>query len=143
MNFPFRVHGKYSIRVDEQIILSDVTGPWNRELVEEWGKQVYPFAKELAAKGPNAGIAIMHESMLCPPDALASLRLLVQYSATKLQCVAQVIVAPPGIAGRDLLEATFARVYEGLVAHRMFESLDEALVWTRQRVAEAAERSGT
>jgi hypothetical protein len=138
MNTPFRAHGKFTIRVDGQIIVSDVTGPWNKELVEAWGLQVYPTAKELAANGPNAGIAIVHESMLCPPDALASLKLLVQYSATKLKCVSHCIVANRDTAGRDLLEATFARIYEGVVAYQLFDNFDDALAWSRKQVENAS-----
>lgn len=134
MNPTFRPHGEFTIRVDGQIIISDVTGPWNKELVETWGRQVYPTAKQLAAVGPNAGIAIVHESMLCPPDALASLKLLVQYSATKLNCVSHCIVASRDTAGRDLLESTFARIYEGIVAYQLFDNFDDALAWTRKQV---------
>ncbi len=138
MNTSYRAHGKFTIRVDGQIIVSDVTGPWNKELVEAWGLQVYPAAKALAAIGPNAGIAIVHESMLCPPDALASLKLLVQYSATKLNCVGHCIVANRNTAGRDLLEATFARIYEGIVPYRLFDNFDEAWAWSQQQVANAS-----
>ncbi len=138
MNTTYRAHGKFTIRVDGQIIVSDVTGPWNKELVEEWGKQVYPTAKALAAIGPNAGIAIVHESMLCPPEALASLKLLVQYSATKLNCVSHCIVANRSTAGRDLLEATFARIYEGIVAYQLFDNFDDAMAWSQAQLAKAA-----
>ncbi len=137
MNTTFRAHGKFTFRVDGQVIVSDVTGPWNKELVEAWGQEVYPTAKGLAAIGPNAGIAIVHESMLCPPDALASLKLLVQYSATKLNCVSHCIVATRDTAGRDLLQATFARIYEGIVAYQLFDNLDEAMAWSQAQLAKA------
>jgi hypothetical protein len=137
MNSTYRAHGKFTIRVDGQIIVSEVTGPWNKELVEAWGVQVYPTAKELAANGPNAGIAIVHESMLCPPEALASLKLLVQYSATKLNCVSHCIVADRNTEGRDLLQATFARIYEGIVAYQLFDNFDDALAWSQAQVAKA------
>lgn len=138
MNTTYRAHGTFTIRVDGPIIISDVVGPWNKELVEAWGLQVYPIAKELAVAGPNAGIAIVHESMMCPPDALASLKLLVQYSATKMNCVSHVIVASRGTAGRDLLEATFARVYEGIIPYRLFDNFDDALAWTKEQIANAS-----
>ncbi len=138
MSTTYPMHGKFTIRVDGQIIVSDVTGPWNKELVEAWGVQVYPTAKALAANGPNAGIAIVHESMLCPPDALASLKLLVQYSVTKLNCVGHCIVASRDIAGRDLLQATYARIYEGIVAYQLFDNFDDAMAWSRKQLAKAS-----
>lgn len=111
-------------------MLSDITGPWNKELVQYWGQRCYPAAKALSEQGPYIGIAIIHESMLCPPDALEALAHIVRLSATKLRCIAHVIVADAKVDGRDFLEPAFARIYEGVVAHRIFYSLDDARDWS-------------
>lgn len=126
----FRPHGKFTTRVDGRLIVSEVTGPWNKELVEYWGTCCLPAARELAASGPWVGIAVIRESMLCPPDALAVLRGIVAHSATRLHCAAHVIVAGADVDGRDFLEPIFARVYEGLVEHAIFYTFDEARAWS-------------
>jgi hypothetical protein len=140
MTSSYRAHGSFSIRVEGRIIVSDVTGPWNKELVEDWALAAFPLAKEMMQHGPHAGVAIMHESMLCPPEAMASLKLAVQYSVKKLNCVAHIIVAGPTIAGRTLLESTFARIYEGICPHRLFDNVEQAMAWGEKLVAEAAAR---
>jgi hypothetical protein len=130
MNNAFRPHGKFSTRVEGRLMISDVTGPWNKELVQYWGQRCYPEAKALSEHGPYVGIAIIHESMLCPPDALEALGQIVRFSATRLHCIAHVIVADAAVDGRDFLEPAFARIYEGVVAHEIFYTLDEARAWS-------------
>lgn len=130
MSSAFRPHGKFATRVDGRLIISEVTGPWNKELVQYWGRRCLPEATLVAAGGPWVGIAIIHESMLCPPDALAVLRRIAAHSASALQCAAHVIVAGPEVDGRDFLEPIFARVYEGLVEHAIFYTFDEARAWS-------------
>lgn len=136
MNTAFRPHGKFSIAVDGQLMITEVTGPWNKELVEYWAHQCYPQAKALSAAGPYAGIAVISESMLCPPDAMETLREIVLFSATRLRCIAHVIVADPSVDGRGFLDSTFARIYDGVVDHRVFDTLEEARAWSLARLAQ-------
>jgi len=130
MNSSFRPHGAFHTRVEGRLIISEVTGPWNKELVQYWGQRCLPEATLLAESGPWVGIAVIGESMLCPPDALAMLRRIVAHSASHLQCIAHVIVAGPEVDGRDFLEPIFARVYEGLVEHAIFYTFEEARAWS-------------
>ena len=130
MNAAFRPHGRFSTHVEGRLMVSEITGPWNKELVEYWGLRCYPDAKLLSDSGPYVGIALIRESMLCPPDALESLRKIVRYSATKLHCIAHVIVADASVDGRDFLEPVFARIYEGVVEHAIFYGMDEARAWS-------------
>lgn len=130
MNSAFRPHGKFSTHVEGRLMVSDITGPWNKELVEYWGLYCYPAAKALSDSGPFVGIAIIRNSMLCPPDALAALGRVVRHSATKLHCIAHVIVADAGVDGRDFLEPVFARIYEGVVEHAIFYKIEEARAWS-------------
>ena len=130
MNAQYRPHGTFSTYVEGQLMFSEITGPWNKELVEYWGQYCYPQAKALSDVGPYVGIAIIHGSMLCPVDALESLRRVVRYSATKLRCIAHVIVADASVDGRDFIEPVFARVYEGLVQHAIFYNVEDARAWS-------------
>ena len=111
-------------------MVSEVTGPWNKELVQDWGQSCYPEAKRLSQAGPYVGIALIRESMLCPPDAIQALRHIVHLSAARLRCIAHVIVADPSVDGRDFLEPVFARVYEGLIEHAIFYDMDAARAWS-------------
>lgn len=130
MNSAYRPHGRFATHVEGRLMVSEVTGPWNKELVEYWGQQCYPAAKALGEGGPYVGIAVIHNSMLCPADALEALARVVRYSATRLHCIAHVIVADASVDGRDFLEPVFARVYEGVVAHAIFYTVEEARAWS-------------
>lgn len=130
MNSAFRPHGRFATHIEGRLMVSEVTGPWNKELVEYWGQQCYPAAKALSDQGPYVGIAVIHNSMLCPADALEALAKVVRYSATRLHCIAHVIVADASVDGRNFLEPVFARIYEGVVAHAIFYTIEEARAWS-------------
>lgn len=132
----FRAHGHFTTRVEGQIIISDVTGPWNKELVEEWAYGSQPVAKRVSARGPHVGIAVISGSMLCTPEALAVLRQAARHAATTLRCVGHVIVADQSVEGRDFVEPTFMRAYEGVMPLAIFYTLDEARAWALARLAE-------
>ena len=125
----FAPHGQFDAYVDGRIVISEVTGPWNKELIDEWALAVYPLAKTVSADGPHAGIAIIHGSLLCPPDALEELRKAVLYSAQHLDNVGHAIVADASVEGRNLLARTFAELYTGVVPYRMFDALLPAKEW--------------
>ena len=122
----FPAHGDFLTRVDGRLIISDVTGPWNKELVEEWACAAHPVAKGV---GPHVGIAIIHGSMLCTPDALLVLRRSAEYAARGLECVAHAIVAAREVEGRDFVESSFIKAYEGVLPLAIFYTLDEARQW--------------
>ncbi|HYD79675.1 MAG TPA: hypothetical protein VEC06_07695 [Paucimonas sp.] len=125
----FRPHGEFHIYIDGQILVTEVTGPWNKELVDRWARECYPPAKQLGALQPYAGIVIVRGSMICPPDAMEALARVVRYSKEKLNCLAHIVVADRTVEGRDLIEAAYARIYEGVVAYNFFYEYAEAKTW--------------
>ncbi len=132
----FQQHGEFSIHVEGRIIVSDVLGPWNRELVDNWSRQGYPLVKALAASGPYVGINIIRGSMLCTPDAFDAMRAVVEYATAKLRCVGNMIVADANVEGRELLLGTYARLYEGLVPNQFFHDIDGARACALSMLAE-------
>ena len=122
----FRSHGEFLTRVDGRLLISDVTGPWNKELVEEWASASGPVARGV---GPHVGIAIIHGSMLCTPEALEVLRNCAAYAARSLECVAHGIVAAKDVEGRDFVESSFFRAYEGVLPLAIFYTIEEARQW--------------
>ncbi len=114
-------------------MIADVTGPWNKELVEQWALASNPVARKL---GPHVGIAVIHGSMLCTPDALLVLRRAAQHAAGALACMAHVIVAGKEVEGRDFVESSFIRAYEGVLPLAIFYDLDAARVWSLEMLAQ-------
>lgn len=129
----FRPHGKFLSRVEGRLIVTEITGPWNKELVEHWAMESHPLAKSL---GAHVGIAVIHGSMLCTPDALMVLRRAAEHAAVALDCVAHVIVADKTVEGRDFIEPSFIRTYEGVLPLAIFYTLDDARAWSLARLAE-------
>jgi hypothetical protein len=126
MNPVFRSHGRFRSTVEGQILVTYVTGPWNRELIKEWMREMGPVALEVSTKGPYVGIAVIDESMLCPPDAMELLGQSVKYASEKLRCLANLVVAAPGVEGRRFVEPNYVRIYEGVTQYGFFDTLEEA-----------------
>ncbi len=114
-------------------MISEITGPWNKELVEQWAIGSNPVAREL---GPHVGIAVIHASMLCTPDALHVLRRAAEYAASALACVAHVIVAGKEVEGRDFVESSFIRTYAGVLPLAIFYDLEAARAWSLETLAQ-------
>ena len=126
MNPLFRSHGRFISSVEGQVLITYVTGPWNRELVKEWMREMGPVAMEVSAHGPYVGIAVIEQSMLCPPDAMELLGQAVRFASENLRCLANLVVAAPGVEGRHLVERHYVRIYEGVTQYGFFDTLDEA-----------------
>ncbi|WP_426107875.1 hypothetical protein [Massilia sp. TSP1-1-2] len=122
----FRPHGTFLTRVDGRLIISDVTGPWNKELVQAWALAVQPVAMGV---GPHVGVAVIHGSMLSTPEALLVQRRCAEHAARTLGCVAHAIVADKTVEGRDFVESSFFKAYEGVLPLAVFYTLDEARSW--------------
>ncbi len=136
MSTTFQPHGEFTAHLDGRIIMSEVVGPWNREAILNWAAQAHALLKTLPGGGPYVGLAVVHESLLCPPDALAAMRDAVSYSTAKLQCVGNGIIADAGVEGRSLLQGTYAKIYAGTAPHRFFLELDSARLWALQLLAQ-------
>ncbi len=132
----FVPHGRFVAYVDDRLVISEVTGPWNRELIDAWAQALHPLAKAACADGPHVGIAVIHGSLLCPPDALEGLRKVVAYSVRHLDNIGHAIVADSGVEGRGLLAQTFAKIYDGLVPYRLFDDLPAAKQWGQDLLRE-------
>ena len=131
----FLAHGDFTAQVEGRLIISEVNGPWNLELVVSWCDALYPVARALSAGGPHVGIAVIHHSLMCPPDAFAYLRRAITYSARHLGCIGNCIVHAPEVDGASLMEAMYMPVYQNLTPHLFCDSLDQARSWGLQLLA--------
>lgn len=131
----FTPHGEFKAYVDGRIIVSEVTGPWNRELVLTWANEMFVYGKQLSASGPYVGIAVIRESMLCPPDALDALRNAISYGTKKLGCVGNILVAAADVEGRKLLLPSYEKLYDDATPHRIYYDFDKARAWALELLA--------
>lgn len=131
----FRAHGEFSTRVEGRLVISEVTGPWNIELVRACMAELHAKALPLAATGPHVGVGIVHGSILCPPDAFALLASAIGYAARRLNCIGNCIVAGPEVEGRALMQAQYAHIYAGLTPYCRFDELGSARLWALELLA--------
>ena len=119
----FRPHGQFTIRTEGRIVITDITGPWNRELIYAWGLEMNPIVRAI---GPHVGIAVMHGSMICTHDAMAYLAKVVRFSVEKRQSLGHILVAGRDVEGRGLIDDLYIRMYEGVVEYGLYDSLEPA-----------------
>ncbi|MBC3875476.1 hypothetical protein [Undibacterium flavidum] len=125
MNAIFRPHGRFKIWIEGQFLLTEVTGPWNRELIEYWAAQALELAQEFTTARPYIAITTVYESILCPGDAIDRIAKAIEYSHTQLPCLGNLIVAADNVEGRDLVLSTYRRI--GL--HHFFPDFASAKIW--------------
>ncbi|MFZ6648289.1 hypothetical protein ACO0LO_21385 [Undibacterium sp. TJN25] len=138
MSEVFTPHGRFSLHIDDRVIVSEVTGPWNLELVKDWAREVNPYAEQMQNGGPWGGIAIIHESMLCTPEAMTAIGAASSYAVAHYGCIAQLVVAARDVAGRGVVESAFHRLYEDVCACEFFDDYAAAKVWLDQLILEKA-----
>ncbi|MFZ6675064.1 hypothetical protein [Undibacterium sp. Xuan67W] len=128
-----RSHGSFKIYVDGQILVSEVTGPWNTELVTQWVEAMMPTIEELSAKGSWGTIAIVKNSLLCPKEALELLTDRARIAVDKRQFVGSVYVASPEVEGRNFIEPIYEKFYQGICPIKFFDDYDVARNWIQQQ----------
>jgi hypothetical protein len=132
----FRPHGEYKLRLEGRVLISELAGPWNIELVDTWMKAAHPMVKQLAATGPHVHMTIVTGSLLCPPDALDRLAAVIVYTTAKMQCIGNPVVAAANVEGRALFEPMYARIYDGSPPRGLFLDYASAKAWSLELLAE-------
>jgi hypothetical protein len=135
MNPKFRVHGAFNIHLEGALLVSEVTGPWNMELIEAWGTEALRLLGTRPAPDPLVAITTVHESILCTAEALQALRNMAIYAARHMQCLGVAMIAAPGIEGRALLGPTYRRIYEGVSPFDIFTDFDSGQAWALELLA--------
>jgi hypothetical protein len=129
MALKFQAHGQFRTWVEGRVIFSDVVGPWNRELVEQCLLELDAHARILAATGPHVGVAVVHESILCPPDAFEALGRAVAYTGAHLNCLGNAVVCAPGVEGRQLVMPMYRAMYSGHMEFLLADDVESARRW--------------
>lgn len=130
MTKPFPPHGKYKIYCDDQLLVSEVVGPWNIEFIRDWSMASIPLCEELKEKGPWIAVAIISGSMLATPEAMDALRKVIQNSVQYYGCIAHVLVAGADVAGRGIVEWAFKKSYGDLSQAALFDDYESAKQWS-------------
>lgn len=109
MTSHFRPHGEFTCHVDGRLIVSDVAGPWNLELVQAWAAELHQHASRMTP-GPHEGTRHF--------DSRATL-----------------VVADATVEGRDFMAPSFAKMYRDITPHRFFSDYPSARAWALDLLA--------
>ncbi len=133
----FPAHGDFRVSVEGPLVITEITGPWNAQLLQRWVIALEPHSKQARLHGRYGGITIIHGSVLCPPDALSIMRERTQWSVQRHPYVGTAFVVAPGVEGSALTLSVFGRVFQGLCAFQVFPELPAAKAWLTEQIRRA------
>lgn len=129
---PFSAHGAVSFAQQGQILIADIQGPWNLELIELYKEMMAPYVQDLAVKGAWGLIIEIHNEASCPPDAVEGIRRGVIDQAASWHRVCTAYVIAPDVAGHHLMDRIWRGIYRGIIPCEIFEQREHALAWVNQ-----------
>jgi hypothetical protein len=125
----FRSHGTATFTDEGQLLLLDVVGPWNAELVNEIHSRAAAKMAAMSTHGKWGLVVLVSESILCSAEAAAAIREAARRESSIGKRAAVAFVASFSVEGRGLVEPVFYKIYEGIHPVAFFESLNEAKLW--------------
>jgi hypothetical protein len=132
MGFP--VHGDVEIQVNGQIIIANVVGPWNLELVQLSRSLTAPHINEVVKNGHWGLIVCIYGSAICPPDALELIKRGADRDIIEGQRVCTCYVMAPETEGYNLMPPIWRDIYRGKTPFDIFATLEEALLWSNKQL---------
>lgn len=133
----FPAHGSFSLAISKQLLLVDLHGPWNIELVLSYQRELDKAAEILHAGGPWAVVAHVFTSTLFTPEAMNSMRMKAQHQGAALQRIATAFVISPEVEGYRLMDRTLLQMYAGSQAFCIFEEQAPAMSWATEQIENA------
>lgn len=134
----FPAHGSFTTRIDGQLLLVDVLGPWNAELVAHYQKELDAVAARLAAAGRWAVVVQVFSCALFTPDAMGAMQWKAEVQARTLQRAATAFVIAPEIEGAGIIAPALHRVYAPSQPFALLAEVPPALAWARAQLTGSA-----
>jgi hypothetical protein len=123
----FSEHGVFEVKVENQILLVDATGPFNEELIIQYEKALESCIKSLEASEWKQ-IITLHDFSLFTPEAEKKLtKTLINRRSKGLIACAVVLIK---VEAEYLIKAQMSRCYNRAdIKHVFTTSLNEAKKW--------------
>ena len=130
----FAPHGSYRAWRDGAIVYVEATGPFNKEIIEEFRRLTLPIFAELPPNRPQATILIQRVSAMATPEAIEETRRNANLVEQRHARVALAYVMGPDVEGREIMEIRLREVFADHPAFEIFETVEEATAWARPLV---------
>jgi len=134
----FEPHGDTQFLIEGQMLLVELRGPWNAELIDCYDRQSRPLMAGLSAAGRWGVIAITRISTMFTDDGAQRLRDLLRQPSPTLNRAATAFVIAPEVEGYRLCDPLLHEIYDPIAPFEIFESLPPAKAWVRARIAGVA-----
>ena len=124
----YEAHGQYKLELISNILVIDAKGPFNKELMTDYHKNLKELIDEVQGK-PWAVVLYLHGNSVMTPDAEEELRKAVEWrKSIGLSCVALITADCTPLSARQ-----FSAFYKGMsVECQAFGSKEQAMDWARQ-----------
>ena len=130
----FPAHGKISLQIHERILIAEVEGPWNEELIYKYQAMMQPAVEELSDNGSWGLIVVIRNEALCPPEAVAAIHKGVEIQARRYSRACTAYVISPNVEGYHILDNIWRSIYSPSFSFEIFESLEDAMQWTKMTI---------
>jgi hypothetical protein len=131
----FQVHGDVGIQVVGQVIILNVTGPWNIELVQMSRKLTSPYITQVSERGNWGLIVQLNGSAMCPPDALKLIKEGADKDINLTKRICTSYAMSPETEGYNLMLPIWHDIYYGKIPFDIFDTLEEAQCWVSKQLA--------
>lgn len=131
----FSQHGEFELSIDGRLLVVDVVGPWNLELIRNYTAQATVLARQLAETGPWVLISIARRSVLFTPDAIEALRETARRHTADSRRIATAYVVDPTVEGYQLVNTLFEEIYRDVCPMAVFETRAEAERWAAEQLS--------
>lgn len=128
----FASHGSFSIELTDKCMIVDASGPFNKEIVDEYETAIQAAMETLTSKHWGQIIRLHGMSMFTPD---AENKLVETVKSRKQHGLKASAILIEDVEAKSLIIQQMSRVYEHCgVNFKFFEGLDDGLTWINQTV---------
>ena len=125
----FPAHGDFKAHIAGNTVISEVQGPWNMQLLQDWAVAVTPLYSQLGQIGVCAGISIHTNSVLTQPECITHHRALTEFAVEHYNFAACASVITADVEGSKLAKTLLSPIFAGIVPYEVFPDLNSAQKW--------------
>ncbi len=133
---PFKAHGRVQLWREDDVLVYEAQGPFNRELFDALAAAQGEFLRDQVFPARWASIAVILHSGLTSIEAMDRYRELMQMPRPpQYSPVATAFVVDPHVEGGSLMLPRVAAIYAAIDRpFRGFERIEEARAWVRDMI---------
>ena len=130
----FRAHGEASLRAEGQVVVAEIVGPWNLELIHDYQRRINELVEVVQQHGPWSLIIVLRIAAMCPPDAVKAIREGAIRQSGQEGRVSTAYVIAPDVEGYRFMDSVWRGIYADVHPFGIFETQEEAMAWSEEQL---------